>query len=206
MTENCNDKQQDRFELYQLLWHYYRGDLLNLTVREWATVTAFLSSKPTLSQNDWGAKAINLLETINNQSLETFPFDFNRLFVGPNKLLASPYESSYRNTEGTVMQTETLKVRNFYYHEGLQVDREGQHPDDHLQFELEFILHLIQLAEKKEILRLFLHNHLLKWYEAHCRRIEEHSQNVMTLAFAYLLRGFLQKETMLLKEEEAALC
>ncbi|WP_066303731.1 molecular chaperone [Bacillus sp. FJAT-29814] len=206
MNKHGIDKQQERFEIYQLLWHYYRGDLQNLTVGEWATVAAFLSSKPSLSQNDWGAKAINLLETINNQSLETFQFDYNRLFVGPNKLLASPYESSYTNIEGTVMQAETLKVRNFYYHEGLQVDREGQYPDDHLQFELEFILHLFRFEEKKDILQLFLHNHLLKWYEAHCRRIEEHSQNGLTLAFAYFLRGFLQQETMLLKQEEAALC
>lgn len=206
MNEKWIDRQDDRVEIYQLCWHYYRGDLMKLTLGEWQTVAAFLSSQPAIRQNEWGTKALTLLDDINEQTLETFEYDYNRLFVGPNKLLASPYESSYLNIEGKVMQAVTLNVRNFYHHEGLQVDLEGQLPDDHLLFELEFILHLMRFAEKREVLRLFLKNHPLKWYEAHCARIEENSQNTITLAFAYLLRGYLQQEKTLIEEEEADLC
>ncbi|MFC4799587.1 molecular chaperone [Neobacillus sp. GCM10023253] len=206
MNEKWIDRQDERVEIYQLCWHYYRGDLMKLTLGEWQTVAACLSSKPAIRKNEWGTKALNLLADINEQTLETFEYDYNRLFVGPNKLLASPYESSYLNIEGTVMQAETLKVRNFYYHEGLQVDMEGQMPDDHLQFELEFILYLIRFEEKKEVLHLFLKNHLLKWCETHCCKIEEHSRNPITLAFAYLLKGFLQQEKLLMEEEGAVIC
>ena len=103
------------------------------------------------------AQALTMLEEINETTIQTFEYDYNRLFVGPNKLLASPFESSYRNFEGTVLQQETLKVRNFYHYVGLQVADEGQMPDDHIQFELEFILHVLSdptNQEKSQILQV----------------------------------------------------
>ena len=94
-------------------------------------------------------QALSMLENVDEHVIRTFEYDYNRLFVGPNQLLASPFESSYRNYEGNIMQQETLKVRNFYHYVGLQVADEGQFPDDHIQFELEFILHLLSDATMK---------------------------------------------------------
>ena len=135
-------------------------------------------------------------------TIQTFEYDYNRLFVGPNKLLASPYESSYRNFEGTVLQQETLKVRNFYHYVGLQVANEGQMPDDHIQFELEFILHVLSdptIQENDQIYKMFLEKHLLQWGFKHCERIEQNSQNTITYAMAVLFKEFLQLEKMMIK-------
>ena len=204
-TKLIHTSQEERLFMYQLFLHYYRGDLLKLPTAEWGNLVGMIETLPTLRSNDWGSEAILQLRNVTNQTLGTFEFDFNRLFVGPNKLFASPYESSYQNFEGTVMQAETLKVRNFYYYEGLQVANEGGLPDDHIQFELEFILHLLGFEEKKETLRLFLEKHLLKWVEKHCDLIVEHSQNPITLAFGSMLKGFLLLEKRLI-EGEGPLC
>ena len=139
-------------------------------------------------------QALTMLEEINETTIQTFEYDYNRLFVGPNKLLASPYESSYRNFEGTVLQQETLKVRNFYHYVGLQVADEGQMPDDHIQFELEFILHVLSdptIQEKDQIYKMFLEKHLLQWGFKHCERIEQHSQKYHYLTqLAFYLKNF----------------
>jgi putative dimethyl sulfoxide reductase chaperone len=201
-TRMSGEVQEERGLFYQFFLHYYKGDLLQLTVGDWQNLVQLLKKQPNIKQNSYFNKAIQMLEEIDEEKLTTFPFDYNRLFVGPNRLLASPYESSYENIEGSLMQTETLNVRNFYYHEGLQVAEEGRFPDDHIQFELEFMVHLLGFRneeEKRDIEELFLQKHLLKWCPKHCERIAQNSQNEITLAMGLLLQGFLQFEKWLLE-------
>jgi TorA maturation chaperone TorD len=195
--------QEERLICYQLFWHYYRSDLLKLTVIDWANLVELLKTLPSISKTEFGIQAINILEEMGQETIQTFEFDYNRLFVGPNRLLAPPYESTYRNYEGTIMQQETIKVRNFYHYEGLQVADEGQFPDDHIQFELELICHLLNRKEKSADLKLFLENHFFKWVDKHCERIEDNSQNQITLAFAYLLKDFLQLEKIMIEGGES---
>ncbi|MDR7236937.1 TorD/DmsD family molecular chaperone [Neobacillus drentensis] len=194
--------QGDRLLLYQLFWHYYRGDLMKLTTIDWANLAELLRTMTVLCESEFGNQAITILDEVSEETLHSFVFDYNRLFVGPNRLLASPYESTYSNFEGTIMQQETIKVRNFYHYEGLQVAEEGQYPDDHIQYELEFICYLLNQNEKGPDLKLFLENHFFKWVDKHCERIEEHSQNQLTLAFAYLLKEFLQFEKIIIEGGE----
>lgn len=191
-------EQEERLLCYQLLWRYYRGELLKLTKAEWEMIAELLKNNTTFSENEWTIRAIKLFMNVDEEAIQTFEFDYNRLFIGPNRLLASPYESSYRNYEKTVMQGETLKVRNFYHHEGLQVAEEGLIPDDHLQFELEFICHLLLMSnedpDKNEVLKLFLDKHLLVWCHQHYEQIVEHSQNPITLGMGYVLKALLDYE------------
>lgn len=199
--ERIKMKQEEQLLCYQLFWHYYRGDLNQLTSADWIKLVQILRMQPNICLNHDVNKALMMLEEVNETTLQTFVYDYNRLFVGPHKLLASPYESSYRNFEGAVMQQETIKVRNFYYYGGLQVANEGQVPDDHIQFELEFILHLLTDSnnqEKKETYKLFLEKHLLQWGDKHCEQIQKNSRNDITFAMAVLLKGFLQLERMMM--------
>ena len=148
------------------------------------------------------AQALKMLEEVNEIMIQTFEYDYNRLFVGPNKLLASPFESSYRNYEGNVLQQETLKVRNFYHYVGLQVANEGQIPDDHIQFELEFILHVLSdstIQDHRQLYKMFLENHLMQWVFEHCEKIVENSQHPITYAMGFLLREFLQLERKMME-------
>jgi TorA maturation chaperone TorD len=193
--------QDERVFCYQLLWHYYRGDLLNRSTFEWQAIVKLLKEQEGLAQNISAKRAISLLEKTDETDVEEFMYHYNRLFVGPGRLLASPYESSYRNVEKSVMQQETLRVRNFYSHAGLQLALVGQIPDDHIQYELEFMLHLLN-SENEEVSSLFLEKHLLQWGIKHGEDILMNSTNTITQAFAHLLRGFLQLEKMMIEGGE----
>ncbi|WP_053362677.1 molecular chaperone TorD family protein [Bacillus sp. FJAT-27251] len=201
MVEPCVSRE-GRMLFYQLFLHYYRGDLNQLNVGQWKELVQLLKAEPACSQNPAIQEALGKLEKMDENPLTTLLYDYNRLFIGPSILLASPYESSYENAEGSVMQGETMKVRNFYYHEGLQVAEEGTIPDDHIQFEIEFMIHLLGCKpneEKEKVETLFLQNHLLKWGPKHCEKVEQHSQNEITLAMGLLLKGFLETERMFIK-------
>jgi len=195
-------KQEERLLYYQLFCHYYRGDLHQLPPIQWKQVVHLLKEHQSACLKDEMNQALKMLEKVDEMAIQTFKYDFNRLFVGPNKLLASPFESSYRNYEGNVLQQETLKVRNLYHYVGLQVAHEGQFPDDHIQFELEFILHVLShptIQDQGQIYEIFLEKHLLQWVFQHCERVIQNSQHPITYAMAVLLKEFLKLERMMIE-------
>lgn len=195
-------KKEERLLYYQLFCHYYRGDLHQLTTGQWKQLVRIIKEQQNTSLIDEVAQSLQMLEEVKENTIQTLEHDYNRLFVGPNKLLASPFESSYRNYEGNVLQQETLNVRNFYHYVGLQVAGEGQIPDDHIQFELEFILHVLSdqtIQDNSQIYKMFLEKHLMQWVFEHCGRILQNSQNQVTYAMAVLLREFLQLESKIVK-------
>ncbi|WP_338469666.1 molecular chaperone TorD family protein [Niallia sp. XMNu-256] len=188
---------EEKYFYYQLFCHYYRGDLLYLTSIQWKKLLQTMREYPFLMKIDEVNQALQMIKTADENEIAMYQYDYNRLFVGPNQLLASPFESSYRNYEKNVLQRETLMVRNFYHHVGLQVADEGQIPDDHMQFELELILYLLSNENDQENLyEVFLTKHLFHWGFDHCQRILENSQNPITYAMGVLLREFLQQERM----------
>ncbi|MEH7179882.1 TorD/DmsD family molecular chaperone [Neobacillus vireti] len=189
-------KHEERLLFYQMFCHYYRGDLLQLTREQWKQLVQIIKEQQNTSLIDEVAQSLKMLEELKENTIQTLEHDYNRLFVGPNKLLASPFESSYRNYEGNVLQQETLNVRNFYRYVGLQVANEGQVPDDHIQFELEIMLHVLSqpTTENLQIYKMFLDKHLLQWGFKHCERILQNSQNPITYAMAVILKEFLQME------------
>lgn len=193
-----------RIFCYQLLVHYYRGDLNNRTYKEWHEISKLVKEQVDIAEVEHIKTALKLLEQMTSEDLEEFEYTYNRLFIGPGRLLAPPFESSYRNFEKATMQQETMKVRNFYHYVGMQVANEGQMPDDHIQFELEFILYLLSSEEqgKNSIYKLFLENHLLQWSDKHIEDILQNTTNKIALAFAYFLKGFLQLEKWMIEGGE----
>ena len=106
--------------------------------------------------------------------------EYTRLFIGPGRPVAHPYESVYR--EGQVMGDCTLKVHQRYSAEGLTPE-EHLLPD-HVAVELEFMAHLSRReAEARErddeegavaCLRQqesFLGQHLGRWLPSFCQRV-----------------------------------
>ena len=106
--------------------------------------------------------------------------EYARLFVGPGRPIAHPYESVHR--EGQVMGDCTLTVRSLYTDEGLASD-----PDllpDHVAVELEFMAHLAQKEAEawgegerdraETSLRQqesFLREHLGRWLPDFCHNV-----------------------------------
>jgi TorA maturation chaperone TorD len=102
--------------------------------------------------------------------------DYQRLFVGPNSLLAPPYESVYRSVERLLFDTATFEVRAEYLSSGLQAPGLNCEPDDHLGLEFSFLslvcaraLDALESAnqalldEALGVQRRFLKEHLLCW-------------------------------------------
>ncbi|WP_211489935.1 TorD/DmsD family molecular chaperone [Georgenia thermotolerans] len=102
--------------------------------------------------------------------------DYNRLFVGPERLKAPPYESVHRSPDHLVFDRETLEVRAAYAQFGLAAPRLNQEPDDHIGLELGFLATLCvlgldaieadddgELARVLDALVAFLRDHVLRW-------------------------------------------
>jgi putative dimethyl sulfoxide reductase chaperone len=102
--------------------------------------------------------------------------DYNRLFRGPERMKAPPYESVHRSKEHLVFEQETMQVRAAYAEFGLTAPRLGAEPDDHIGLELSFVATLavhgmdameagddLELARVLRALVAFLDEHLLAW-------------------------------------------
>src|SRR5690606_32102963 len=111
-----------------------------------------------------------------DQAFEAVQSDYMRLFVGPGKTLAAPWESIYFNEEQQLFQEETLQVRAWYRKFGLQIEQLHHEPDDHIGLELGFMVYLAQLtvqaleqqdqAQVSQLIneqRAFVEEHPLRW-------------------------------------------
>lgn len=105
-----------------------------------------------------------------------------RLFVGPGKLAATPWESTYRSKSEALFTRDTLDVRNSYRSQGFLPAGYPRVADDHIALELGFMALLAgraadaAQAENRDALseavaasRTFLDTHLLKWADDYAR-------------------------------------
>ncbi|WP_378955087.1 molecular chaperone [Pelosinus sp. sgz500959] len=202
---NMLKELETRYCIYSLFKKYYQGD--------WQEIGQALQAASGHQNDHWqGAEPVfnRLLKKLSEMSLvidENSVYEYNKLFVGPGKLLAPPFESSYRNKLGLVMQEETLAVRNFYKKIGVEVKAKNSIPDDHLVLELEFICYLLAQAAKKTesehieapneyliLYKLFFIEHIKPWLYEHCNDVLQHAVNPFCLGMAEIFEEFLQGE------------
>jgi TorA maturation chaperone TorD len=132
--------------------------------------------------------------------------DYTRLFIGPGRVLAPPWESVYFNDERMVFQQQTLQVREWYRRFGLQAESLHREPDDHIGIELAFLAHLTQLGlqalERGDEIGLssllearseFMQGHLLQWGPRFCGLVLKESRTDFYQGVALLLRGKLSE-------------
>jgi putative dimethyl sulfoxide reductase chaperone len=133
--------------------------------------------------------------------------EYTRLFVGPRKLPAPPYESVYRSPDKLLMQDETFDVRAAYARSGFQVAKSHNVPDDSIGIELEFMCVLnktcidafneqnyskaLMLASAQ---KEFCDNHLLKWIPEFCDDIAAKSTSQFWQNVAVFTREYVQEE------------
>lgn len=72
--------------------------------------------------------------------------DYTRLFVGPGKLPAPPWESVYRADGDLLFQESTLEVRQAYREAGFKAAGYPHEADDHVATELSFMVSLVDEA------------------------------------------------------------
>ena len=79
--------------------------------------------------------------------------DYLRVFVGPHKLPAPPWESVYVGNKRLLFQASTLEVREAYRSQGLLPAEHPHVADDHLALELDFLARLAERALQAYALR-----------------------------------------------------
>jgi TorA maturation chaperone TorD len=183
-----------RYSIYTLFKRYYQGEW-----RQGSEVMEAVQKYLAINQQVKSARDESSDDEVN--------YEYNRLFVGPAKLLAPPYESAYRNCLGLVMQGETLAVRNAYREAGIEVGDKNAIPDDHLGLEFEFICFLLAQAGQKleaedlvaansylTLYQNFLQEHIVSWVFQHCNDILQHGKTSLCRGVAVALVDFLQAE------------
>jgi TorA maturation chaperone TorD len=132
--------------------------------------------------------------------------DHTRLFVGPGKLLAAPWESVYFDRDRLLFQGVTLQVRDWYARFGLEIASGYREPEDHIGMEFGFLAHLSRLslqaleagdsARFEELLqaqRDFLSQHMLRWVPKWCREMDASARTDFYKGLARLARGGLKE-------------
>lgn len=136
--------------------------------------------------------------------------DFTKLFHGPGKLLAPPYECLYRDGK-LVMGNSTIAVIGFYREAGYEIAEQYTNLPDHISAELEFMAHLCrqEAAARRgdgetdrwlNLQRRFYQEHMGIWVKAFCRGTEENAQTAYYRGLAKLLEDWTASETALLAE------
>ncbi|WP_203557493.1 molecular chaperone TorD family protein [Bacillus sp. B15-48] len=187
-----------KLAVYMFVQKYYAGELNKLSNTSWEQLVGLINQEVSFFSNEKMKQGIEILSELKDADIAEMEYEFNRLFVGPKRLEAPPYESVYRNTERAVMQSETLAVRRFYENAGLVLTRKNTDPDDHLALELEFVSYLLSNSVEDEdcyvLYEEFLKKHLFQWVENHCELVREKTENKGIIGISYLLEGLLEVE------------
>ena len=115
--------------------------------------------------------------------LDCWCSEYTRLFLGPARLPAPPWESVYVGSEDILFQESTLRVRRAYLEQCYVSEGWPHVPDDHVATELDFMAKLARRsldAQKRNdeidfrsslvAQSRFLDEHLLIWLPAFCAR------------------------------------
>jgi TorA maturation chaperone TorD len=146
----------------------------------------------------WGKNGLT------DELFEKIRSDYMRLFIGPGKVLAPPWESVYFSEERLLFQEQTLQIRQWFHRFGLEAEKKYKEPDDHIGLEMSFVAYLSKLAlqafeeqdqekfdELLEAQHEFLAEHLLAWGYQWCNRVIEYAQTDFYKGLAFLTQGAL---------------
>lgn len=150
---------------------------------------------------------------------ENLHWDFTRLFIGPEKLPAPPWESVYVSRDKLLFQHCTNEVKRTYEENGFFLDEEDIEAADHIGFELDFLYHLSALtislfeqhnADRKllEIMNLqhnFLQQHLLAFSAQFSENVQLNAETPFYRYFGLILQLFLTADKRQLERSMAAL-
>lgn len=145
--------------------------------------------------------------------LEKIGNEYTTLLIGPDHLIAPPWESVYVSKDPLLFQPSTLLVREAYLKEGMLPAEYPHVADDHVSLELGFLAHLVKKCEearergnmKKEQELLdaqvaFLDEHLLVWVEGFSERMKNARTSYFYPNMTCLLVAFLKIDRLLLSE------
>ncbi|MDR1421435.1 MAG: molecular chaperone TorD family protein [Coriobacteriales bacterium] len=139
--------------------------------------------------------------------LEALREEYTRLFIGPQKLLAPPWESFYLDEGHSLFQRSTLSVRSFYQSHGYRPQGYPVIADDHLALEVGFLSCLARDAydafeqndyhKTRNVLlasRDFLDDHLMVWMPLYQEGLAKVENKILFPQAVRLLSEFLKRD------------
>lgn len=138
---------------------------------------------------------------------------YTRLFVGPARPEAGPWESLYRGKEATLFCQTTLDVRRCYVEEGLIPQGYPHVADDHIALELDYMRRLGEravnawetgdeavLRETLEASRRFVDEHLKQWVQPWTDALEAAPHGMFYRELGALLAAYVSRDRQLVGE------
>ncbi len=209
----------NRLYLYSLLYKTFGrepdAELLTLLCAETAvSAFALLSEEKGDVLDRVGPFLEGLRAKANDPAfLEEAKTEYMHLFVGPDKLVAPPWESVYRGEDAMLFQAVTLEVREIYRGFGLLPEGYPHVADDSLALELAFMSKLAERAaedlrngDETGLCRLlessqeFLEKHLLRWIPKFLERMQKATSQLMYPQLCVVLDAFLKRDRDTLAE------
>lgn len=202
--------------LGKLLYTYPAKDWIELLRSE-----EIFNEAPFAQDHPKVAQGLKLLQSWSLDSIQRLPEqvrreveqDYLELFMGMGRIVAPPWESVYLTPDRLVFQEPTNQVRLFYRRFGLEIERLGKEPDDHIGTELAFFGHLASLAAQaisqenqlgfQEILSAqqgFLNDHLQKWVPKWCTDVLDNATTDFYRGIALIISGALDEAAALIEK------
>jgi len=144
------------------------------------------------SDSEAAAKLKEVLDSCCDLDVDAAKMEYTRLFLGPDKLIAPPWESCYTAKERALFQESTLQVRSWYQQYSYVPAGYPSHPDDHISLMMHFLALTTERAAQclesdlmcgyKSLLegqKLFEKNHILNWMDAYCADMDKSETKVL---------------------------
>lgn len=202
---NINQWLNERKIIYSILSLFYHGEIKRglVVLRGNSLLEGFASygDNNLLSE---GARVVikDLSEHWDDKEYEALiSADYQRLFIGPDKILAPLWESVYKEKDKLLFGEVELGVRRFYESIGLSV--KNSEPADSLSLELSFMAWLSSKAledDSKNIKgymikqREFLKEHLISWISSWTEEVEKNAETDFWRGFSLLTRGYVEND------------
>ena len=194
MIKKTKNKQHNLLKGYIMLL-YFAGSMILFEPSE-ECLTDFwskgiLRKLPVTSRNPRFIRAASILRNScekNELSFRDMQEDYQELFSGTGNILAPPYESVYLNNQHSMLDKQTIEVREFYDAYGWKSRFRGKIPDDHVGIELLFLTRIIEqylnlddeacMVEMRKEIRRFLGQHLLSWVPGWNEHIQKYAKTL----------------------------
>ena len=155
----------------------------------------------------------NVLASCRGLDVEAVRSEYTRLFLGPDKLIAPPWESCYTAKERALFQESTLHVRSWYQQYSYVPAGYPSHPDDHISLMMHFLALTTERAKAcfdqdllcgyKSLLegqKLFEKNHILNWMDAYCADMDTSETKLLYPQLARAMADFITYDQQAISE------
>lgn len=201
---------EERLHIYNLLRQLHlshpSGEILNALQKIEVDEEAFLAGLDV-------TEGLRMLKEADADKGEELRLEFTRLFIGPGKIPAPPYESYYTSEKRLLMQEAAVIVRKKYLEAGLVMKNLYSSPEDHIASEFEFMYYLckkscelLKESRKEEAAKFlkmqdeFLEEHLARWVPTFCEDIIKSTNHDFFKGLALFTGGFIEEDVKAVKE------